>query len=645
MQYLTLDFETYYDEECSLRRMTPVQYLTHPRFHVHGASFRSDSLNPTPDVDPLAPKAQWLWADRLPEFFAKVDWSQTILISHNAGFDGAVLAWHYGCTPCLYVDTMGIARATVYAYTGSAALDAVAAHLGLAPKGTALARMKGLTTEAIRADAALAKEFEAYGVNDSDICFGIFHLLKNQMTPTEFRVMDMVVRMTVKPQLTLNLDVLRTHYHNVVADKEKLLAFLSTPEAREVIGIDIEKGVLLSNEKFARALARVGVEVPMKWSPKQCTYVPAFAKTDEGFRALLEHSNGYVQALAAARIGVKSTIEETRTARFIAIGETKWPAPAYKGSPVPPGQPLMPFPLRYSGAHTHRLSGDWSLNMQNLGRTSPLRASLEAPPGHVVIAPDASQIEARIVAWVAGANKLLDAFRFKRDPYCELASVIYNRPITKADAFERFVGKTGVLGLGYGMGAQRFVIACANQGKVISPELAQRAVTAYRTEYYQVKEFWAACGRVLHAMVKREAQPFREIFHVNVDQSITLPNGMRLFYNDLQIVRDDAGQENFVYRYGREWKKIFGGMLTENLVQALARIVVMDAAVRVRYDRKVPYYPAGQAHDQLIYVVPESEAEAILALVIEEMSRPPWWAPDLPLAAEGKPGRNFLEAK
>jgi DNA polymerase len=645
MHCLTLDFETYYDDECSLRKLTPAQYLTHPRFHVHGASFRIDSLSPPPGTDPLAPKARWLWADKLPAFFAAIDWSKTILISHNAGFDGAVLAWHYGCTPHLYVDTMGMARATVYAYTGSASLATVAAHLGLTPKGTTLARTKGLTTEAIRADADLAKEFESYGVDDSDICYGIYHLLKNQMTPTEFKIMDMVVRMAVKPQLTLNLDVLRAHYHNVVTDKEKLLAFLATPAAREAIGVDVEKGTLLSNEKFANALARVGVEVPMKWSPKQSAYVPALAKTDEGFRALLEHSNGYVQALAAARLGVKSTIEETRTARFISIGEAKWPALAYKDSPVPPGRPVMPFPLRYSGAHTHRLSGDWSLNMQNLGRTSPLRASLEAPPGHVVIAPDASQIEARGVAWIAGAKKLLDAFRLKRDPYCDLASVIYNRTITKADAFERFVGKTGVLGLGYGMGAQRFMVTCANQGKVISPELAHRAVSAYRSEYYQVKEFWSLCDQILGAMVRREARPFRDIFHVNVDQSITLPNGMRLFYNDLQVTRNEAGRESFVYRYGREWKGIFGGMLTENLVQALARIIVMDAAVRIRYERKVPYYPAGQAHDQLIYVVPESEAEAILAIVIEEMSRPPWWAPDLPLAAEGKPGRNFLEAK
>ena len=116
----------------------------------------------------------------------------------------------------------------------------------------------------------------------------------------------------------------------------------------------------------------------------------------------------------------------------------------------------MPVPFKYSGAHTHRFSGDWSINLQNLPRDSELRKALRAPKGKVVVAVDTSQIEARINAMLSGQKDLVDAFREGRDVYCEFATVIYGRQITKADKVERFVGKTAVLSLGYGSGAAAF---------------------------------------------------------------------------------------------------------------------------------------------------------------------------------------------
>jgi DNA polymerase len=166
----------------------------------------------------------------------------------------------------------------------------------------------------------------------------------------------------------------------------------------------------------------------------------AFSKTDEEFKALLEHPDTQVQALVAARLGVKSTIEETRTERFIGI--------ALRGP--------MPVPLRYYAAHTGRWGGDDKLNLQNLPRTSPLKKAILAPYGYVIIDSDSSQIEARTLAWLAGQDDLVEAFDRGEDVYRIMASAIYLKAIEDVTKDERFVGKTTILGAGYGMGAAKF---------------------------------------------------------------------------------------------------------------------------------------------------------------------------------------------
>lgn len=651
---LTIDYESFYDTQVSLSKMTVLEYLHHMQFELIGASLRFDTHPIGAKADsanrPFSSKAKWVERGQLAPLLASYDWSRIILVSHNVLFDGALLAWLFGYVPAMYLDTLGMARALVYPYTGRASLEAVADYLGLPRKQKdVIIQARGWTLDMFRANPTKYIKYQVYCEHDSDLCAGIVDKLAPQMPPEELIINDMVVRMGILPQFLLDLPVLRAHLKDVRAKKAALMERLDALSAG--------KRDLMSDEKLAELLRYLGVDPPTKWSPKKEAVVYAFAKTDREFTDLAEDEDPLVQALVGARLGHKSTIEETRTERFIGVAEVQW-SPASHGAMLPcvADQPLrMPFPLRYSGAHTHRLSGEWKLNLQNLRRKSPLRRALKAPPDYEVVSADAAQIEARVVCEIAGAKRVLNDFRMKNDPYTRLAEVIWS---VQTNAFhkdthpdERFVGKTGVLGLGFGMGPPKFIVTCWNQGrKVITPEVSAKAVKAYRQDYApEVPQYWKLAERMIDCMIRGESMVAGPI--TVIGQRIILPNGMALHYNNIHRETRPApwgrGQttEQAIFTFGDRPVYLFGGKLTENIVQALARIITMQAALRIR--RMYPKIPlAGQVHDQLIYVVHKSESRAFLdQVLIPEMCKAPDWLPNIPLDAEGAIGANLLDAK
>lgn len=414
MSYVVVDFESYYSTEYSLRRMTPVEYILDPRFECIGAAVCEGDNGP----------AQWLDAPQLPAYFQSK--RHLPFISHNALFDMCVLAWRFGVRPPLMVDTMSMARATIAAYTTGVSLAKTAAHLGLGAKGNAIVNAQGLTGAMLRSNPYLWPRYVEYAVNDAELCRGIWQALRGGFPRSELVVMDLVIRMASEPSFVLDPHVLAEHAATVAAEKQALL---------DRCGL-ADRSSLMSNEKFAQALEALGVAPPTKISKTTGETTYAFAKTDQAMTDLEEHDDPQVQALASARLGLKSTLEETRTARFQQIANLDWQGQA---------RPLsMPLPLRYSGAHTHRLSGDWGLNVQNLPRGGRLRQALKAPDGYKVVAGDASQIEARINAVVCGQEDLVQDFRNGVDVYSKFASEeVYHRPIDKkSDPAGRFVGKT-----------------------------------------------------------------------------------------------------------------------------------------------------------------------------------------------------------
>jgi DNA polymerase len=617
MRTVFMDFETFYSDEFTLKKLTPVEYILDPRFEVNGVAI----------IDGDEP-AYWLDGPDIPGFFAKLDAKDTCIVTHNALFDMCIVAWHYGFVPRLMVDTMGLARATLACKLRSMSLDSVSQHLGLGRKGGALAKVKGMNLAMIKA-AGLHKEYVDYGIDDVTKCAGIYKsiVVDGKYPVSELVVMDTVLRCAVLPQFQLDPGVLAEHLADVRATKAGLLA------QAMLLGAD-GKPSLMSNEQFASLLLGLGVEPPKKISPVTGREMYAFAKTDGAFLDLQEHENPAVQVLVQARLGHKSTLEESRTERFIKISQLQWPGYC---------QGNIPVPLRYSGAHTHRLAGDWSFNMQNLPRGGNLRRALTAPQGYKVLKADSSQIEARGVGLLCGQTDLVEAFAKGEDVYSQFASMIFDKPVNKREhPVERFIGKEGILSLGYGAGAPKYQSRLKSSSKnqtgtaIELPEHeAMRVVQMYRSRYAGVPGGWKFLGQHAIPALAGIVDPF-DWGPVRFEKgSVLLPSGLRLYYHELK--QKEGG--DWWFMFGGIPKKLYGGKLLENICQALARIVIMDAAVRVRRRTRLPL--ALQAHDELVYVVPDEQVTEVAGVLHEEMVRRPLWAPDWPLAAELGVGQNY----
>lgn len=636
MKILTLDFETYYDKEYSLRKMSPAEYILDQRYESTGLAIKRG-----------AAPSEWIDGDKVQEFFDNEP-TDVMAVSHNALFDMSICAWRYGWVPKLMVDTLGISRAMLQPFLKFMSLDKVAEYLGLGRKTGALANVLGMRWAQIKSNPVLYKNHVEYGLNDVDLCFGILKklVLSGEFPKEELFVMDMVLRCAVEPKFIADKEKLQQSLAIIQKEKDELLT------SAMLLGMN-GKADLMSNDKFADMLRRVGVEPPTKVSPITGRTTYAFAKNDQDFIDLEDHPNPAVQTLVAARLGHKSTIEESRHERFINIASLEWPSTTGP-SPVTTGgyRRLMPMPLKYSGAHTHRLSGDWKLNVQNMGRGSILRKALTAPEGYVVVAGDESQVEARFVCTLAGQEDMRMQFERDEDVYSIFASGLFGFEVTKANKLERFIGKQCILGLGYGLGKDKFsysipVLAWNQMGMKLDYSLEEgtAAVNYYRTTNYKIKAVWDLLNTMgIRALTGGGDWWFGPVLFRK--EEIVLPNGMKLFYHNLRQVPGGRFGFEWVFEYGGKIKRCYGGMLFENIVQALARIVVMQAALRVqKHLVKLGIRLALQVHDELVYVVKEEHEEIVRFVLAHELRRRPDWLPNVPLNCEIESGPTYGDAK
>jgi DNA polymerase len=514
--------------------------------------------------------------------------------------------------------------------TVGGSLKALATYYKLGDKGDEVLRTMGMRRRDFTPEQMQA--FADYCTQDVELTYRLFQKMARKFPKEELLVIDQTIRMYTEPKLELDPVVLDAHLEGIYERKEKLLAKLG--------GEEKAKKFLMSNKKFADLLRAFGVEPPMKTSPTTGKQTYAFAKNDTQFTELLEHPKEAVRTIVEARLGTKSTIEETRTKRFLGISE--------RGP--------LPIMLNYYGAHTGRFSGGDKVNLQNLPRGGALRKALAAPDGHVVVACDSSQIEARLVAYLAGQDDLVQSFREGRDVYSEFATDVYQRPVTKADKVERHVGKTCILGLGYGMGATKFRHSLATG--FISVKLedheAQQIVRLYRNKYHRIQAFWNRCNHALDGLSIGASGDMCDLIGYDAE-GIVLPNGMRIRYpalrrtaNGFEYINDPRTYRKFIRArvMGNEtpelpWTKIYGGKVVENITQAVARIVVAEQMVKI--GRRYPV--ALQVHDEIVCVVPEEQGDACKQYMIDVMSTPPKWAPDLPVACEADIGPNYGSAK
>jgi DNA polymerase len=493
-------------------------------------------------------------------------------------------------------------------------LKVLASHYDVGVKGTEVEDAKGLRRQDFT-DTHLATYGE-YCKNDVKLTYSIFLLMSNDFPAAELRLIDLTIRMFTEPTLVLDADLLEEHLFTIQSTKIKLLA-------------NYDKDTLMSNPKFAELLKVHGVAPPMKKSLATGKETFAFAKTDEAFKALLEHENPVVQAMVAARLGTKSTIEETRTERFIGI--------AKRGA--------MPVPLRYYAAHTGRWGGDDKLNLQNLPRGSNLKKAIRAPQGYMMIDSDSSQIEARTLAWLAGQDDLVKAFEDGEDVYKIMASAIYGKRIEEITKDERFVGKTTILGAGYGMGATKFRAQLKNFGVEVEAEEAQRIINTYRNTYPKITQLWKDAGTALKAILQKQQTTLGRdgLLKIEGEDGVRLPNGLYIRYPNLRLYESEEGKAEIVYdtKKGKQVipNRIYGGKVVENVCQALARIIIGEQMLIVAKKYKVVM----TVHDAIALIVPEHEVETAKEYVELCMRLRPKWAKELPLNCEAGYGRSYGE--
>lgn len=625
MKLYTLDFETYYATDYSLRQkeMTIDRYVHDPRFKEHLLGIR------WPDGS-----KDWVAGREIDAALNDIDWDDAGIICHHTHFDGYILSAIHGRIPKFYFDTISMAR-PLYGHETGVALEKLAEHLGIGSKGKELVLTRGIRDLPPELEAKLG----GYCLNDVDLTWRAFEIMREGFPIAELRLIDLTIRMFTDPVFDLHTPTLRAFRGRLAYEKNELFNRLG-----------ISGDILRSDAKFAEALERVGIEPPTKINKNGETKF-AFAKVDPGFKELLEHERDEVRWLAEARVGAKSTTDESRCQRLLEIAEAGRRWPIY---------------LNYYKAGPGRWSGGNKVNPQNLRRGGVIRRSVVAPDGYVVLASDSSQIEARKLAYVAGQEDLTERFANGEDVYAWMASLTYGFEVNKKDhPLQRFVGKTEVLGLGYGTGPRKLQLTLAAgiggpSVKLELPECERIVYDVYRKRMYRIVEFWDVMEQVLgHIAAGREWDHPSGTFSCSKD-GLHLPNGMMIRYPNLQwqrfeIVENGKRKTKWAWGYqrGRKIDIIHGAKATENIIQGLSRVTVSEQMLKIesRYRRMREedhgriYRIGTMSHDEVVSVVPTYRAEEIKALNLRLMSVAPKWAPGLPVAAEAGYARSYGEAK
>jgi len=646
---VAIDFETRWDsKDYTLSKMTTEEYIRDKRFTAFGACVHEFGTD-----DPI----EWIGGDGLPEYFSGVDWGRTAVLAHNAQFDVSIMEWRYNARPAFIFDTLSMARALRGVEVGNS-LAKLASDFSLQEKGQAVHSTNGLTELSEDIERALA----AYCAHDVFLCEEIFKRLGEGYPKSELRLIDMTLKMYTRPQLELDSKML-------------IKALTEEGELREGLlqRLGIQEAELASNPKFADVLQSLGVVAPTKVSKTTGKEAFAFAKNDALFQALLNSEREDVALLCEARLKVKSTTERTRAQRFLDISQ--------RGK--------LPVPLSYYGA----LSGRWTaakgsaINMQNLKRGSFLRKAIMAPEGYQLVVGDLSQIEPRVLAWLSDYHEMLDIFRADGDPYAAFGAQMFNIPgLTKVSHPDlRQSAKSALLGCGYGLGwasfasqllvgflgappvrydkafakalgvdqayAQKFIDWEDNVTKMLEiphtytqQELlthclaAKKIIDIYRATAHPVATFWDMCSQLIEDSLYG-GRVYEHKCLTFSKERIELPNGMSLLYPELRREKDDKGRSQWVY--GPKATKLYAGKVTNNVTQAVARIVMTDGMLRV--SKKYPV--VGTVHDEQIVLVPDAEVAVAKTWVLEQMTLEPKYLPGIPLAADGGAHRRYGEAK
>ena len=634
MSLVTLDFETYYSKEYSLSRITMEAYIRDPQFQVILFSWKIDKGN-----------TQWVTGTHaeIKRQLDELELHKHAVLCHNTKFDGAILNWIFDIRPKFLMDTMLMAR-PLYPITGSVSLASLAKYFGLGVKGGYVINAMGKRREDFSAHELA--NYAEYCCNDVELTHKLLQEVKLPLR--ELKLIDLILRMYTQPLVELDQELLVKYHAQTIAEKEGMLQKIcdTVPDLfvdaiaeawknnDNAPPLDAIKKQLMSGPKLAALLEKLGIDPPMKISPTTGKETYAFSKADPEFTALLEHEDPMVQALVNTRLGVKTTIEETRAKSFLDISR--------RGP--------LPVPYQYYAAHTGRLGGSDKINLQNLRRGGTLRKSIRPPKGYIFVVGDSAQVEARMTGWFCDQADLTSDFAAKVDIYSKFATTIFgyevDRKIKEVDQngeeyypyFEEgFVGKTCILGLGFGMGADKFQSSLKRGEKPLDYDIVRctEIVSIYRHTYRMIPRMWYALDDQLGKSSFRYFGP-NKLVRMESDKVI-LPNGMSILYHDLR--REGNGE--LTYQAERTRAKIYGAKCLENIIQALACIAVFDQMMDISKRHRVVM----SSHDEIVLCVPESQADDALQDLKQTMSTAPEWAPGLPIACDVNMGYTYGDAK
>ena len=297
MKIFTLDFETYYDNKYSLKKITTEEYLRSPEFEIIGVGIAEDS-------GPV----EWIagWTEKqLAEFLAPLEGH--CVLAHNAMFDGAILEWKLGVHPRLYLDTLSMARPH-FGSTVGGSLEALAKHFNIGFKGDEVYDAEG--KRFVDFSTYDLRRYGKYCENDVDLTRKLFNKLRPLTPRLELAHIHNTLTMFTRPILRLDVPLLERHLGEIQATKETAL---------ENAGVDI--ATVRSDAKLAEEMRNRGYEAPTKISPRTNKEAYAFSKDDKEFTDLLNIPDPDIQNLVEARLTCKSTIQESRTKRFIGIAK------------------------------------------------------------------------------------------------------------------------------------------------------------------------------------------------------------------------------------------------------------------------------------------------------------------------------------
>ena len=658
---ITIDFETYYSKEYGLNKLTTEEYIRDERFEIIGVAVKENGGQP-------------IWKtgthEEIREFLANYNWEDSFVVGHNLRFDGAILNWIFGIKPKGLIDTMSMAT-IVHGLTESVSLKNLAVLYNIGEKGTEVLDAKSC----LRADFTdnQLTRYGSYCINDVKLTHSLFLKMLPLFNQNELKLIDLTMRMFTEPCLRINKILLVKHLNSVRDKKQKLLE-----------KANVDKKILMSNPKFAELLKSLSIDPPMKISPTTGKPTFAFAKTDIGFKDLLDHPDERVQILSAARVGNRSTIEETRTENFINI--------ANRG--------LLPVPLKYSGAVvSHRWSGGDGINMQNLPRTSELRRAIYAPSGFKIVVSDLSNIELRLAYWFSNSQDKVEQIRNGVDLYTQSASDITGTPYDEVDKDLRYIFKVVNLSGIYGVGANKMHSILMQGGVDRDLDEVKNIIYAFRRNNPQLVEAWNDAKEMLTAILnghsyrmgaggiiesydsryyKRQnsrtesdgsSNSCTESSHsqnsrmasyrpqpglnsrtesdgiLNSRQGMLKPNGMLLGLPNLRIIKTKEGRETWAYdkKLGRKIipEYIHPAKTFQRCIQSLARDIIGEHLLAVARKYKVVM----TVHDELVMVCPDDEVDNCVEYVRECMQSSPEWCLDLPLDCEIGVGDNYMDAK